>query len=220
MIIFRDFRFYYNNKPINPNAINPKHGGFTLLDLCEKALLCPILITRGDTYRSFIKDLRIGVIHKWPSDPELDEFGDPMFINAARELANDYLVDYSVRVVKLSTTTSIDVFFKFENETIDLQSAIEGDVFPVTLGNYKQYSIQHGYFFFVPFLIKREGFEVTARPIGIHRRSLNAFELKCKVSQHMYELLDGFGIIEEIKAKIAYELLATSFLPSTTVSFG
>jgi len=143
----------------------------------------------------------------------LMSLGDPMFINAAKELANDYLVDHNARIVKLSSTISVDVFFKFENETIDLQSAIDGDVFPVTLGNYKQYSIQHGYFFFVPFLIKHEDSEVTTRPIGIHRRSLNAFELKCIVSQHVYKLLDGFGIIEEIKAGIAYELLATSFLP-------
>jgi len=213
MITFRDFRFYHNNKPINPNTINPEHDGFTLLDLCERALLCPISITQGDVYRSFIKDLRIGVIHKWSSNPEPDEFGDPMFINAAKELANDYLVDYNARIVKLSSTISVDVFFEFENETIDLQSAIDGDVFPVTLGNYKQYSIRHGYFFFVPLLIEREDSEITARPVGIYRRSSDAFELKCTVSQHVYKLLDGFGIIEEIKAKIAYEFLATSFLP-------
>ena len=182
MIEYREFRFYVDGEPVNR-----EHEGLTLLDVCERLMLCPISVAHG---RTIIERGH----HSWLSDDN----SVLVYEDSKGAVINDQLILDSLKLISefRYTETGVSGIHKLEDNGFAfwLEMRFENNtnrkIILSELHTSSDDKVFHG--FFSKMMLGNKAYTkeaVTARLVNIDR------------------LADELGLKEVIKANIAVEAL-------------
>jgi len=196
MIIYRNGKIYDNEKPINP-----EHNGFTLLDACEKMLLCPLRISGQNDYRTFatkpawfkegfelkIRYLSDGYLYSATNESE----GYKSFMNAIEMIKELNFSGYEVS----------EVFDPFSRHVFLVKLNFDKTSLIARLARhdlYESYKVLEDIHLSV---ISSE----CGTHLGVYSREVETRQfVKETRCSNLKELFNELGIIDELKARLAF----------------